>query len=214
MIPTEGTRSNRRWPGAAGVHDRDHHINGGQQRAMGVTVDDDFRVREMLVQRLRGGRAELVAVDQHEVEALDPFLDHCRQPMPEVPTVRIAVHGGNRGEGFEFGEQLRRADVSSMEDVVHLREYVEDLGAEQAVGVGDDAEAHGGSIRYPLSDSDRGGRMRRSLTLATAWQSRSPGPGDPPPAGPRSPPAARSRWDGGRTPGPRAGPRRRPRSRW
>jgi len=53
--------------------------------------------------------------------------------------VDVAADGGDRGELAQGTENARVADISGVEDVVDSAQRGERFGAQQAVGVGDDA---------------------------------------------------------------------------
>ena len=57
--------------------------------------------------------------------------------------VDVAADGGDGGDGAQLVEDGDFADVAEVEDVVNAFKGGENLGAEEAVGVGDDADAHG-----------------------------------------------------------------------
>src|SRR6185503_18575034 len=91
---------------------------------------------------IRRGRAELMAVNDQEVESLDPPLDHLRQPVPQVPPVGVPPDGRHRSDRLQLGKQVGRPDVSRVDDVVNLFENIEDFRSQEAMGVADDAQAH------------------------------------------------------------------------
>ena len=68
--------------------------------------------------------------------------------------VDVAADGGDGGDGAQLVEDGRLADVAQVEYVVYAAEGGENFGAEEAVGVGEDADAHGVRIaelaRYPV----------------------------------------------------------------
>ena len=88
------------------------------------------------------GDAELMAVQDQEVGPLDPGLDDLGDDRPDVEAVGVAPHRLDRGDRLELGQDARRPDVPGMKNEVHPFERLEDLGAQHAVGVGDDAEPH------------------------------------------------------------------------
>lgn len=57
--------------------------------------------------------------------------------------VDVAADGGDGGYGAEGAEDLDVADVAGMENMIDAVEGGDGLGAEEAVGVGDDADEHG-----------------------------------------------------------------------
>ena len=56
--------------GAAGVHHGHHDVHQGQHWPMGVPEHDDLRVGILRLQLLGGGRAELIAMGDHDGEAV------------------------------------------------------------------------------------------------------------------------------------------------
>jgi len=56
--------------------------------------------------------------------------------------VDVAADGGDWGDGCELAEDFRVAYVAEMQDVVGACQERKDFGAEEAVGVGEDADAH------------------------------------------------------------------------
>ena len=86
--------------------------------------------------------------------------------LDEIGTPRrigVAPHGANRRDSGQLCQDIRRPHVARMQDVVDIREHVEDLGPEQPVRVGDDAEAHARvSRRARRRPRRRAGAPRRS----------------------------------------------------
>src|SRR5207244_2865247 len=69
---------------------------------------------------------------------------------PAAPGVVVAGAGRDLCDLAEPGQHLLAADVARVQDVVDVPEGVEHLGPEQAMGIGDDADAHCCSIRQPM----------------------------------------------------------------
>src|SRR5712692_4140804 len=59
--------------------------------------------------------------------------------LAAAEAIDISGAGGDRRDGAELRQQLLAADVAGVEDVIDTAEGVEHLGAQEAVGVGDDA---------------------------------------------------------------------------
>ncbi len=72
--------------------------------------------------------------------------------------VYVAPVGGDRGVGAEAVEYLVVAAIAGVGDVVDTLEGGDGLGAEQAVGVGEDAEVHGARYRWRCGSWGRGSR--------------------------------------------------------
>src|ERR1051326_6006387 len=128
---------------AARIHHRDHLVHRREQRLVGVGGEDELGGGGPAVEVLGRGRAELVPVEQEEVEPLDPRLDHFGEAGPEIEAVGVAPDRGHRRDRLELGEQVELADVTGVEDPVHTLEHGEDLRPEEAVGVGDEAKTQG-----------------------------------------------------------------------
>ena len=95
-------------------------------------------------------------------EAVELQTGHLGQPGAEVPPVGIAVHGGHRCDRLELDEDRVRADIAGVEDLIYAAKRLEDLGPEQSVGIGDDAESHAGLG----AKRDRGGDALDSVAKA------------------------------------------------
>jgi len=118
---------------------------------VGVSVYQDLGVWEGLLNAFGCRRAELVAVGDHDPKPIQLDASNLRKPRADVESVDVSIHGGHRGQRLELGQEVERTQIAGVKNVVHVAEDVEDLGTQQAVGVCDDAEAHGKS--YPLSDT-------------------------------------------------------------
>jgi hypothetical protein len=112
-----------------------------------VAVDNDLGLRKSGIELFGGRRAELVAVRHDDVEAFQPELRHLGQPRPHVEAIGVAVHRRDGRDGLELRQQLQRAQVARVQDVVDAAEDVEHLGPQQAVRVRDDAEPHPSHLR-------------------------------------------------------------------
>jgi hypothetical protein len=107
-----------------------------------VTEHDDLGVRKRGVQILRIRRPELVAMGDHDGEAVELDGGDGRQLPAQLPSVGVAVDRGYRRDGLELVEDRRRSDVTGMEDVVDLPKDVEHRRPKLSVGIRDDAETH------------------------------------------------------------------------
>jgi hypothetical protein len=77
-----------------------------------------------------------------DVEPIELYPGNLRHPLADIKPIGVAVDRGDGGQRLELGQQIERADITRMEDVVHLGKGVEDLGPKESVGIGDDAQAH------------------------------------------------------------------------
>jgi len=109
---------------------------------VGVTEHDDVGLRKGLVELRGRGRAELMAVRHHDIKPVEPHGRDLREHRLHLGIVHVAVRGGHGSQGLEVRQDLRLPDVAAMENVVNRSEYVEYLGAEHAMGIGNDAEPH------------------------------------------------------------------------
>lgn len=107
-------------------------------------------------------------------------VDHVDQAAPELDglgggeigaravRVDVAAYRCDGGDAGELGEDLRVANVAGVKDVGDPMEGNENLGAEEAVSVGDDADAGDGRVRHARvpraagcgDRGSRGGRRR------------------------------------------------------
>ena len=128
--------------GAAWIHYRDDHIDGGEHRFMGMSVDDDLRVRKSVIQLLRRGRAELIAVSKNNIEAVQLDRGNLRQSRSKLHSVGVAVHSRHRSQRFQFGQQVWGTNITRVQDVIDLGKRLKDLGPEQTVGIRNDTKTH------------------------------------------------------------------------
>lgn len=130
--------------GAAGARvEVEHAFLRDKIRDVGVAVEDggEFGGRGVEVKRLE-------VVEHVDVEAgVGRVFDEDDVGFGEfcagAADVDIAADGGDGCDFGEFGEDGDFADVAKVEDAVDAAEGGCDLRAEEAVGVGDDAEEHG-----------------------------------------------------------------------
>lgn len=108
------------------------------ERLVGVAEDDQGDAGGGGVKVKLGDRVE--HVDQVSGE-LDGFGRG--QAGAGTGAVDVAANGGDRGDGAEGIKDGRVADITGVEDGVDAGDGGEDLGSEEAVGVGKDGEAHG-----------------------------------------------------------------------
>ena len=99
-------------------------------------------------------RYRRIAHDGAAIEALfvDLFLDAHDRPPKEIvldfDATDDPLHGlaADRGDGRDLRQardDVRASDVAGVDDVLDTGERLQRLGAQQAVGVGDDADQHG-----------------------------------------------------------------------
>jgi hypothetical protein len=60
--------------------------------------------------------------------------------------VHIAAHREHRRNEFEFRENFGRAHVSGVNDELHSKQGVMGFGSKEAVGIGNNADPHGGRM--------------------------------------------------------------------
>ncbi len=89
-------------------------------------------------------KVDLGEVVQH-VEAISGNPDDfcCRKLGAGACSVDVAADGGGGREGAEGFEDLDVADVSGMKNMIDAAQSDDGFGTEQAVGVRDNADAHG-----------------------------------------------------------------------
>ena len=108
------------------------------ERLMGVAVDDDGD------SGCTGVEVEVVDGVEHVDEAaveLDGF--GCREIGAGAVEIDVAANGGDGSDRAESVKDVGVADVAGVEDVVGTGDGGEELGTEQAVGVGEDSDLHG-----------------------------------------------------------------------
>jgi tRNA 2-(methylsulfanyl)-N6-isopentenyladenosine37 hydroxylase len=108
-----------------------------------VAVPEDDHVGRSAA-KLGGG----VVADVHEQETKAAERD-ARRPAggPATPCIVVAGAGSHLRDRGELGEHLLTADVAGVEDVIDPGERFPHLRTDEAVGIGDDADAHACSIR-------------------------------------------------------------------
>jgi hypothetical protein len=121
---------------AAGIKVKDAvaPIDGG---LVGVAADDGPDAG--------GGRVQIEVVD-----GVDEIKETAAQlygfggveVVEDGGRVDIAADGGEQGDLTEAVEDARVVDIAGVEDVVDAGEFGDGFGAEEAVGVGDDANVH------------------------------------------------------------------------
>jgi tRNA-(ms[2]io[6]A)-hydroxylase len=111
-----------------------------------VAVPENDYVRRLALQLGLG-----VVADVNEQEAEPAERDAralaCRSAAPAVVVARTGRH---LRDGTEPCEHFFAADVAGMQDVIDAAEDVTHLRAQEAMGIRDDADAHGCSIRRPM----------------------------------------------------------------
>jgi hypothetical protein len=128
--------------GSTGIHDGDDHIDQREQRSVGVAVHDDLSFGKRGIQRFRRRAAELVAVGDDDVEAIELQRSDPGKAAPELESVSVAVDRRYWRQCFEIGEYAGLSDIARVKNVVDLRERIEDLRAKKSMSVGDDPEPH------------------------------------------------------------------------
>lgn len=122
------------WTGAAGVDVKDAIMPVGFG-SVSVAADDDVEAGGFRVE------VELFKIVQDVDRDILEF-DDCRERKGRGPGlgVHVAANGGDRCDGFELVEDGPAADVACVNDGLRAFERGESFGAEEAVGIGDDAE--------------------------------------------------------------------------
>lgn len=72
-------------------------------------------------------------------------LDDGGQRELQRPTlsIDIAADGKDGGDGFQLGENFRRANIAGMDDEMDATQGEQGLGAKKPVGIGNDTKTHG-----------------------------------------------------------------------
>ena len=111
---------------------------------MRVAKDDDLRLF-LRQQCAHGSRGHGEVNDVKDEKFFTVKLDEAclRQIDGEVS---IAAHGGDRCDGFQFGDDIHRSYIARVQNVIHPRQRGVHRGGHGAVGIGDDAKLHGGSV--------------------------------------------------------------------
>src|SRR5258707_583773 len=107
-----------------------------------MAVHDDLGVRESSVQLGRSGAPELIPVGDRDIEAVEFQLCHLGELRPKIKSIHVAVNRGYWSNGLQLNQDIPFPYITRVQDVLDVGEEVEYFGAEFAVGVGDDAEAH------------------------------------------------------------------------
>ena len=122
------------WTGAAGVDVEDAIMPVGFG-FVSVAADDDVEAGGFRVE------VELCKIVQDVDRDILEF-DDCRERKGRGPGlgVHVAANGEDGRDGFELVEDGRAADVACVNDGLGAFERGESFGAEETVGIGDDAE--------------------------------------------------------------------------
>jgi hypothetical protein len=138
LVELEARDSDRQaealWTGAAGVDVEDAIMPVGFG-LVSVAADDDVEAGGFRVE------VELFKIVQDVDRDILEF-DDCRERKARGPElgVHVAANGEDGCEGFELVENGRAADVACVNDGLGAFERGENFGAEETVGIGDDAE--------------------------------------------------------------------------
>ena len=111
---------------------------------MRVAKDDDLRLflRQQCAHGFRGHGEVNDVMDEKFFTAK---LDEARLGQVDGE-VSIAAHGGDWCDGFQFGDYIHRPHIARAQNVIRSRQRVVHGGGHGAVGIGDDAKLHGGSV--------------------------------------------------------------------
>jgi hypothetical protein len=122
------------WTGAARIDVEDAIMPVGFE-FVSVAADDDLEAGAFRVQ------VELRKIVQDVDRDILEF-DDCRERKARGPGlgVHVAANSENGCYGFELVENGRTADVACVNDSLGAFERAQSLGAEETVGIGDDAE--------------------------------------------------------------------------
>jgi hypothetical protein len=137
------------WAAAAGVEVEDA-VAGCDGGLVGVAGEDEADACGV------GVYVEVVDVVQDMDEAAGEFEGlGSREIRAGAVDVNVAADGGDWGDPGEGGEDVRVADVASVEDVVwcELLERVQEFLSQQGVCVRDGGDEHGFSLATEGSDS-------------------------------------------------------------
>ena len=104
--------------------------------------DDDFRVWIRFVKGFGSRDAQLVAVDQQKIEALETGLDSLGDAAAQLKAIGISPDRCDRSQSLELAQEGRLADISGVEDPVDVPKDLKELRAQESVGVADDTYAH------------------------------------------------------------------------
>ncbi|CAI8911555.1 hypothetical protein EMIT0324P_21080 [Pseudomonas chlororaphis] len=136
QIPQADRQLEAPRPGAARV-DVEHLVLPEQPRLMGVAADHHPHARRQGLRHFGQDMAE------QQLEAVELHGEVMGQGAgPGMGLVDIAEHRGHRRQVSEGGEYLRVADIAGMQDMRAALQRRQRAGAEQTVGVGDQAYFH------------------------------------------------------------------------
>src|SRR5690606_18624071 len=119
-------------------------------RPVRVTVDDHVEARVLGDEPERRGRAELMPVDHKDAAALQLDLGGLRQTRAQLEAVGVAPDRGHGSDRLQFDQDVQRADVAGVQNVLDVPEAIEYLGPQPAVGVADEADLHASTAGSPL----------------------------------------------------------------
>ena len=97
---------------------------------MGMTVDDDLRIRKTGIELFRCGRPQLITMSDDDVESVQLDRGDLGQATADVESISIAEHSGDRSQSLKLSEQIERSQISRVQDVIHLGKGIEDLWPE------------------------------------------------------------------------------------
>ena len=70
------------------------------------------------------------------------FANHSFAGLPAAEPIDVPGHRGHRSDPLQIPQDLDVPDVAGVEDVARAGECRADLGPQEPVGVGEDADAH------------------------------------------------------------------------
>lgn len=86
---------------------------------------------------------QLIHIMQHEDVVAAEFQKFCcREVLARAAFVDISPDRGDRRYKAQRMQDIGRANISCMEDMVRTLQSLKSFGAEQPMGVGDDSDAH------------------------------------------------------------------------
>jgi hypothetical protein len=104
-----------------------------------VAVHDEVGTRVALGDLLRRRRAQSIAVHDEDAHTGELAARDLGQPEPRVD---VPTHRSHRCDSPESVEHVERPDIAGVEDVLHARERLQHLRAEETVRVGDQPDQH------------------------------------------------------------------------